>query len=164
MISREPEAMVIENHTNKTITRKRNSKKKFGIDIAPGENKIPTNFMRDEYFDVKAFPTLHPSGKYGLNHPRDQKLPPVYYFNQRLLNEDQRFAKHAPYLFAAQQYVERTTLESQINISGLKGQRDSTTTDMTRLSDPFSVFQKLKGSPRYWKQAKDELIAKVKQL
>ena len=164
MIRREPEAIVVENHTNKTIKKKRNSNKKFGIDIAPGENKVPTNFMRDEYFDVKAFPTLHPTGMYGLNHPRAQKLPPVYYFNQRLLNEDQRFAKHAPYLFAAQQYVERTTLESQINISGLKGQRDSTTTDMTRLTDPFSVFQKLKGSPRYWKQAKGELIAKVKQL
>ena len=164
MIRRDPEAMVVENHTNKTIKRKKNSRKKYGIDIAPGENKIPTNFMRDEYFDVKAFPTLHPTGNYGLNHPRAQKLPPVYYFNQRLLNEDQRFAKHAPYLFAAQQYVERTTLESQINISGLKGQRDSTTSNMTSLTDPFSVFQKLKGSPRYWKQAKDELIAKVKQL
>ena len=164
MTRREPEALVIENHTNKTIKKKRNSKMKDGIDIAPGENKIPTNFMRDEHFDVKAFPTLHPTGNYGLNHPRDQKLPPVYYFNQRLLNEDQRFAKHAPYLFAAQQYVERTTLEGQINISGLKGQRDGTTSDLTRLTDPFSVFQKLKGSPRYWKQAKDELIAKVKQL
>ena len=164
MTRREPEALVVENHTNKTIKKKRNSKMKDGIDIAPGENKIPTNFMRDEHFDVKAFPTLHPTGNYGLNHPRDQKLPPVYYFNQRLLNVDQRFAKHAPYLFAAQQYVERNTLEGQINISGLKGQRDSTTSDLTRLADPFSVFQKLKGSPRYWKQAKDELIAKVKQL
>ena len=164
MIRREPEAKVVENHTNQKISKKKNSNKKYGIDIAPGENKIPTNFMRDEFFDVKAFPTLHPTGRYGLNHPRIQKLPPVYYFNQRLLNADPRFAKHPPYLFASQQYVERNTLESQINIAGLKGQRDSTTSNMKSLTDPYSVFQKLKGSPRYWKQAKDELIAKVKQL
>ena len=164
MTRMEPESWVVENHGSETITKKRSSKTKTGIDIAPGENKIPTNYMRDTDFDVKAFPTLHPTGSYGLNHPRDQKLPPVYYFNQRLLNVDQRFAKRPPYLFAAQQYVERTTLEAQINISGLKGNRDSTTTNMTTLTDPFSVFQKLKGSPRYWKQAKDELIAKVKQL
>jgi hypothetical protein len=55
------------------------------IKIAPGEGKIPTNIMREEFMDVKAFPRHFPSGKFGLNHPRDFKLTPSKFFNQRLL-------------------------------------------------------------------------------
>ena len=60
------------------------------IKIAPGEGKIPTNMMRTEHMDVQAFPRHHPTGKFGLNHLREFKLSPIQYFNQRLLNEDER--------------------------------------------------------------------------
>ena len=59
--------------------------------------------MRDQDFDVKAFPILHPTGKFGLHHKRELKLNPVFYFTQRLLNKDQRFAKSIPYIFMAHQ-------------------------------------------------------------
>ena len=32
--------------------------------------KIPTNFMRSENFDMKAFPRHHPTGRYGLHSER----------------------------------------------------------------------------------------------
>ena len=32
------------------------------------------------------------------------------------------------------------------------------------LNDVFSVFSKVKGSPKYWQVARNELVAKVKQL
>ena len=115
-----------------------------------GEGKVPTNYMRDEHFDVKAFPCMHPTGRFGLHHKRSMKLSPVYYFNQRLLNKDQRFAKNIPYIFMAQQYLERHTLESQINVCSQRGTVDHQ--NLTPHSDVFSVFQKLKGSPKYWKQ------------
>ena len=83
-----------------------------------GEGKVPTNFLREEHFDVKAFPKHHPSGQYGLNHKRPIRLYPQMYFNQRLLNKDRRFSQDSCYLFMASYYIERLALEKQINISG----------------------------------------------
>ena len=111
---------------------------------------MPTNFMRNTDFDVKAFPCLHPTGRFGLHHKRNLKLSPVFYFNQRLLNKDQRFAKSIPYIFAAHQYLERHMLESQINVCSQRGTFDNQ--KLTPHSDVFSVFAKVKGSPKYWQQ------------
>ena len=33
-----------------------------------------------------------------------------------------------------------------------------------KLNDQFDVFKKLKGSPKFWQNARNELVAKVKQL
>ena len=67
--------------------------------FAPGEGKIVTPWMRAEHFDVKANPRHHPSGLYGLHHPREFPLTPTQYFNQRLMNEDERFSKDSFYVF-----------------------------------------------------------------
>ena len=88
------------------------------IKVAPGEGKTPTSLMRNEHFDVKSFPKHHPNGKYGLHHERKFRLSPVYYFNQRLLNADERFSKDICYLFMASYYIERFGLERAINVSG----------------------------------------------
>ena len=68
--------------------RNGNQKKKGSEDdsvqLAPGEGKFPTSLMRDDTFDVDAFPHLHPSGKYGLNHNRPKKLSKQKYFLQRI--------------------------------------------------------------------------------
>ena len=88
------------------------------------------------------------------------------YFNQRLLNVDERFSKDFCYLFMASYYVERLALERQISISGLRGNRDTYENGEinVRLTDAFDVFKKIKGSPKYWQVARNELVAKVKQL
>ena len=119
--------------------------------------------MREQDFDVKAYPCLHPTGKFGLFQKREIPIPDQMYFVQRLLNKDQRFAKSITYLFMAHQYVERNMLEKQINVSGFRGSLNSNS-EITNLDDCFSVFQKIKGSPKYWQLARSELIAKVQQL
>ena len=119
--------------------------------------------MKDKEFDVKGFPCLYPTGRFGLNYERDQKITPQMYFTQRLLNEDQRFAKSIPYLFMAHQFVEREMLQKQINVSALKGTLGSNST-IRQLTDPYSVFQKIKGSPKFWQMKRNELTAKVQQL
>ena len=136
------------------------------IKIAPGEGIIPTNIMREENMDVKANPRHHPTGKYGLNYIREFKLTPSQYFGQRLLNEDERYSKDAFYVFMAASFVERHSLERQIDISGVKGKKDSICNGEVKvqLTDMFDVFKKVKGTPKYWQTAKNELIAKVKQL
>ena len=119
--------------------------------------------MKDKDFDVKGFPCLHPTGRFGLNYDRDQKITAQMYFTQRILHENQMFAKCIPYLFMAHQYVEREMLQKQINVSGLKGTLGSNST-IRQLTDPFSVFQKIKGSPKFWQMKRNELTAKIQQL
>ena len=136
------------------------------VKIAPGEGKIPDLRMRDEHMDVKAFPRHHPSGHFGLNHIREFKLSPSQYFNQRLMNEDERFSKDAFYVFMAAAFVERHGLEQQINIAGVKGKSKNLGDGKKQVSlnDMFDVFKKIKGTPKYWQTARNELVAKVKQL
>ena len=88
------------------------------ITIAPGEGKIPTNLMREDHFDVKAFPKHFPSGKFGLHFFRKHQLSAQMYFNQRLLNCDDRLSRDPCYIFTAAYYTERQRIEKQIDISG----------------------------------------------
>ena len=104
---------VVRNNEESSIREK-------SIKIAPGEGKIPSNLMREEYFDVKAFPKFHPSGKFGLHQNRKHKLSAQMYFNQRLLNLDDRFSKDPCYVFMASYFIERQSIEKQIDISGKK--------------------------------------------
>ncbi len=136
------------------------------IEIAPGEGKIPTNYLRQQNFDAMSFIRHHPTGKFGLNEPRVYKLSPVMYFNQRLLNRDERFSQDPLYVFMCASYLERLGLERQIDISGLKGTISNGEGKEKEISlkDPYDVFKKIKGTPKYWQLAKNELIAKVKQL
>ena len=165
LIPKNLDAQVISNITTQTMIKSSGETEK-DITIAPGENKIPTNRLRQKDEDVKAFPRHFPSGKYGLNFPREHKLSTQMFFLQRLFNEDERFSKDNVYLFMAASLVEQDQLERQINISGVKGvsQTNSSGEKEVKLQDPYSVFQKLKGTPKYWQTAKYELMAKVKQL
>ena len=56
--------------------------------------------------------------------------------------------------------------ESQINISGVKGKKDTFQNGEIKvhLNDAFDIFKKIKGTPKYWQTSRNELIAKVKQL
>ena len=74
------------------------------------------------------------------------------YFQQRVMNKDDRFSKDISYIFAAQQFVERAKIESQISIAGRKGVTQ-TNNGIKRvfLSDVFNFMKTIRGSPKYWK-------------
>ena len=165
MIPIHPSDMVFVNETSEAVEKKvRGNSSKSSV-VAPGEGHIPTNWLKSENFDVKSHPTKHPSGKFGLHHKRKYKISCQQYFNQRILNVDERFAKCIPYLFMSQQFVERWALESQINISGQKGKCKKVGDDVeVHVSDITSILKSIRGSPKYWQTAKNELLAKVKQL
>ena len=162
MIDDHPDMRIINNSTDHYINSKQMKSSKVGCSIAPGEGKIPINLLRDIDWDIKAFPMLFPSGKYGLDFPRTKKLSPQQYFNQRLLNRDNRFSSNTPFIFSSVYYVERYQLEQQINISYRKGQfKDN---NFFAIEDGFSVFDKIPGTPRYWQQKRYEMIARLEQL
>ena len=61
--------------------------------------------------------------------------------------------------------LEKDYLERQINISGQRGKKREQDGEMVmELHDAFDVFKNIKGSPKYWQVAQNELVAKVKQL
>ena len=74
MSANAPEVAMRVNTTKEAINVKPNRQKTSSVPIAPGENKIPSSFLRNKSWDVNAFPCLHPSGKFGLAHEREQKL------------------------------------------------------------------------------------------
>ena len=168
LLPENPETRVIVNTSNSPLHKKVMIDSDVVHEIAPGEGKIPTNWLRDPCFDIHAFPRHHPDGKYGLNYnDRQIKLSPYNYFNQRMINVDKRFAKDPEYLFCAQQYVERYSLERQIDLSvRQKGKLVKTDVGMkvVQPNDMFNVFKKVPGTPAYWKSFRNDLYAKLEQL
>ena len=137
------------------------------IEIAPGEGKIPNDIMREKDWDVKAFPHLHnPDGSNGKDQERKTRLTDQYYFIQRILNQDKRFARSPAYIYAAVAYIEKKQLQRNINISGTRGKRvESNDGGITyELEDGYTVLDDVKNTPRYWKKAKYEMLAKLENL
>ena len=159
------EAQVVSNTTAETISKPM-GEGRSSFEIAPGENKLVKNRIREKDCDVRAFPKHYPTGQYGISFPRKHKLTNQMFFNQRLLNVDERFSRDNFYLFMASTFIEEEQLVKQVNISGMRGSSEQNASGETvvKLQDLYSVFKTLKGTPKYWQTAKYELIAKVKQL
>ena len=121
LVPKEPSSDMIVNHSDKgkKIKFKRKAKKIY--DIAPGQGKIPTNWIRETDHDTVAFPELFPDGKGGVNEQRTYKLRKGDFYGVKFLHHDKRYSKNSDYLFVSQQHVERTLLENNISISGQKG-------------------------------------------
>ena len=74
-----PEQDVIANTSNepKDMFVKDSATGKSAI-LAPGEDIIPSNIMRESAFDAKSFPMKYPSGNFALNFERPIKLGAIH--------------------------------------------------------------------------------------
>ena len=137
------------------------------IQIAPGEGKKPRDIMKDKDWDIKAFPHLNnPDGKNGKDHEREVKLTDQYYFIQRILNADSRFARSSAYIYAAVAYLEKKQLARNINLSYTRGKQVDGDEGRKKLEleDGYAVLDDIKGTPKYWRKYKYELLAKLDNL
>ena len=162
----DPTSNIVVNNTEKTI-KKRIKKNAPVIEIAPGEGKIPTNWLREKDNDIDSFPELHPEGRFGLDHERSQKLTKNKYYGQRIMNEEPMYCENANYLFMAQQSVERSAIEREINMAMSQGSiktNDKGEKSYIPSDDAYNIFQKIPGTPAYWKSFKNELYAKMEAL
>ena len=151
-----PETSVVQERPCKT------KQDKSQIQIAPGEGKIPTDLMRDEHFDVNSFPHLFSNGKFGLNVNRKKKVSPQQTILCRLRHISGQFAGDPLFLFAMHYFIERLTLERNINISYQRGKiKDGI---VENLHDVCSILDNVKGSGRYWLQQRYQVLAKLEQL
>ena len=122
--------------------------------------------MRDLDFDINGFPSKHPSGRYGMNHPREEQLTKQNYFRTRLLHYSGLFSKGHDYILMVQSFVERAAIEAQIHVSAQKGVMtvDSDGSKVMKLSDEFSIFKTVPGTPRYWQGKRNNLLAMMNSL
>ena len=162
----EPATELYVNTTNKIVSKKPKLKSSVTHQIAPGEGKICTNWMRDENFDIEAFPIHHSDGKYGLNYPREVKLHPHQYYSQRAMNHDKRWSQDASFLFVGQQYTERYALEREIGVSLTKGSMkyDGESAHISHVENSFSILKKIPGTPSYWRVFRNDIMAKIEQV
>ena len=136
------------------------------LDFAPGEGKKPTDFVAQKDWDVKSWPMLLPDGKFGLSHERKVKLTKQNYFQQRLLNQDDRFARHPDFTFAAMSVVEAERLRANANLTGMRGKKSVGPGGhvVLQVGDPCCVFEKIPGTPKYWQRVRYEIIAKLENI
>ena len=135
------------------------------VDFAPAEGKVPENYLDMKDWDTKSWPILHPDGKFGRDHKRKVRLTSQQYFQQRILNKDERFAKTHGYVFGAMSHVEAARLRSNANMSGKRGKKTKEGGEVSyEMRDPFSVFDKIPGTPKYWQKVKYDMIGKLESL
>ena len=68
MSDRFPESEVVVNTTGQDLIKKSKDDSTASVSIAPGEGKIPTNIMRDNTWDINAFPNMFPTGRFGMKY------------------------------------------------------------------------------------------------
>ena len=137
------------------------------VSVAPGEGKIPKDILNEDDWDIKAFPHLNnPDGSGGKDQERRARLTDQYYFIQRICNIEKRFARSAAYMYAAIGYLEKKQLQRNINMANTRGKE--VVNEMGEkayvLEDGYRVLDDIKGTPRYWKKTKYEMIAKLDNL
>ena len=107
------------------------------------------------------------SGRYGLDDEfRITPLSRDKYFTQRILNENPMYAENPDYVFMAQQAKERYSIERQIHMSMSHGSIETNEHGQVLVpsEDAFNIFQKIPGTPAYWKNFRNELYARMEQL
>ena len=69
-------------------------------------------------------------------------------------------------MYAAVAFIEKKQLQRNINISGTRGKKvDTSDGGVTyELEDRYTVLDDIKNTPRYWKKAKYEMLAKLENL
>ena len=136
------------------------------LSFAPAEGNYPTNLLQEKDWDIKSWPALHPSGRFGLHYKRKTKLTDQQFFAQRILNEDDRFSRSPSYIFSAAAYIEQKQLSSRANISFMRGKKHQTSEGKSEytLDDAFTTFEGIKNTPKYWQKVKYDMIAKLHNI
>ncbi|XP_062602888.1 uncharacterized protein LOC134264626 [Saccostrea cucullata] len=147
--------------------------------IAPGEGKNPIRMLQEEGNEAKTFPHLFPSGNFSWNEHRDVKITLSRYFNNRLMNSDNRFAKDTNYIFFSQymselnQVIEKTQISIRKSLSKLDGgkvvtsemlQNPDILSKLLRNDEALRFMQPIRGTPAYWSTTQKDLFAMLRQL
>ncbi|XP_065942676.1 uncharacterized protein [Magallana gigas] len=149
------------------------------FNIAPAEGNNPVRMLQEPGNEAKTFPYHFPSGNFSFDEQRDKRLTLARYFNNRLMNADNRFAKDTNYIFFSQylselnQVIEKTQISIRKTIS-LNEKGKAINSDMLRNPEILSkllrndeairFMQPIRGTPAYWSAIQKDLFAMLRQL
>nr|XP_034326029.1 uncharacterized protein LOC105328139 [Crassostrea gigas] len=148
-------------------------------DIAPGEGNNPIRMLQEPGNEAKSFPYLFPTGKFSWNEKRETRITLSRYFNNRLMNTDDRFAKDSNYVFFSQfmsdlnQVIEKTQISIRKSVRRIEGERKMTAnmvqnpeilSKMMKNDEALRFMQPIRGTPAYWSAAQKDLFAMLRQL
>nr|XP_022331917.1 uncharacterized protein LOC111129740 [Crassostrea virginica] len=148
-------------------------------DIAPGEGNNPVRMLQEYGNEAKTFPYLFPSGRFSWSEERETRITLSRYFNNRLMNSDDRFAKDSNYIFFSQflsdlnQVIEKTQISIRKCLGSLEGKQPVTSSMiqnpevLSRLmknDEALRFMQPIRGTPAYWSSAQKDLFAMLRQL
>ena len=137
------------------------------MEVAPGEGQTPKGMLGDKDIDIMAFPHLHNAdGSNGKDQERAVKLSAQDYFVQRITNVVLRFAACAAYLYFAVAYLEQQRINRNICNVGTRGKKivNSEGGVSYELDDNFLALEGMPNTPRSWRTAKFELLAKLENF
>lgn len=147
--------------------------------IAPGEGNNPVKMLQEPGNEAKTFPYLFPTGKFSWNNERDTRITLSRYFNNRLMNTDDRFAKDSNYIFFSQymsdlnQVIEKTQISVRKSVKTLGSDKVVTNTmvqdpvvlaKLMKHDEALRFMQPIRGTPAYWSSAQKDLFAMLRQL
>lgn len=107
------------------------------FNIAPAEGNNPIRMLQEPGNEAKTFPWHFPSGKFSFDETREKRLTLARYFNNRLMNADDRFAKDTNYIFFSQymselnQVIEKTQISIRKTVTKFQ-KEDKINSDMIR--------------------------------
>ena len=98
-----------------------------------------------------------------MHAERQKRVSDQEFFVSRILNQSTIFAKNVPFIFAAVAFIEQKQLFRNISVQFQKGKIQETSSGLKafNLEEAFSVFDNIKGTPKYWRKAKKELYARL---
>lgn len=149
------------------------------FNIAPAEGNNPIRMLQEPGNEAKTFPWHFPSGKFSFDETREKRLTLARYFNNRLMNADDRFAKDTNYIFFSQyiselnQVIEKTQISIRKTVTKFQ-KEDKINSDMIRNPEILSrllkndeairFMQPIRGTPAYWSATQKDLFAMLRQL
>lgn len=149
------------------------------FNIAPAEGNNPVRMLQEAGNEAKTFPCHFPSGRFSFDEQRDKRETLARYFNNRLMNADNRFAKDTNYIFYSQymselnQVIEKTQISIRKTVSkfemGKKVNSDmirspEMLSKLLKTDEAFRFMQPIRGTPAYWSSIQKDLFAMLSQL
>ncbi len=147
--------------------------------VAPYEGNSPIRVLMEESNEAKCFPVLFPRGEPVFSDKRDVRLTLSRYFNNRLMNVDNRFAKSTQYIFYAQYMSEIQQVISSVSIALRKGSGKTNDgskvtarmlndkdklKDMLKSDQGYKFLKPIRGTPPFWSACQKNILAMVRQL
>ncbi|KAK3101585.1 hypothetical protein FSP39_004665 [Pinctada imbricata] len=149
------------------------------FNIVPAEGMNPVKMLQEKGNEAKCFPILFPTGENSFDEARKLPISLSRYFNNRLMNADNRFAQHTNYLFYAQylselkQVIDKTQISlRKTTAKGASGENVTAETlqdkaklkQLFRKDEALRFLQPIRGTPSYWQSAQKDLFAMLRQL